>query len=145
MRTDRVRSIAALSGVLFVLGLATACSSSSDSSTNPTVDPLIGTWHVTSYTAPIVGDVIQQGMTVTVTIAEDNSYSLAITGDQVGACTAPATSCSQSGTWSTSGNTITLTQSSTDVTSFTYAISGSTMTWTGSIDGIPVTITMAKG
>lgn len=145
MRTHPVRSIATLSGVLLLLGLATACSSSSDSSTNPQVDPLIGTWHVTSYSAVGVGDVIQQGMTVTATFSANNSYSLAITGDKVGACTLPATSCTQSGTWSTSGNTISLTVDPTDVTTFTYSISGTTMTWTGSIDLVPVTITMTKG
>jgi hypothetical protein len=126
---------------LLLLGLAAACSSKD--STSPAADPWVGTWHVTSFIVPGLGDVIANGMTLTGTLNNDGTYSLAYANDQVGACN-NSSSCTRTGNYSHSGNTIIIDSGTADATTFNYTISGSTMTWTGTIDGTPVTITMVK-
>jgi hypothetical protein len=72
----------------------------------------------------------------------EGTYDIAFVNDQVGECN-PGPNCTQSGDWTATASTISL-EDGVDVTTFTYSRSGNNMTWTGAIDGNPVTIVMAK-
>ncbi len=141
MPSRRARAFVTHSSALLLLSLAAACSSKDSSS--PGADPWVGTWHVTSFVITGLGDVIAGGMTLTGTLNSNGTYSFAYTNDVIGACSS-GTSCTRTGNYSHSGNTLTIDSGTADAVTFNYAISGSTMTWTGTIDGTPVTITLAK-
>ncbi len=142
MQSRRARALFTHSSALLLLSLAAACSSNDSSS--PGADPWVGTWHATSFVIAGVGDVIAGGMTITVTLNSNGTYSLHFTNDAVGACSTPGSDCTQTGNYSHSGNMITIDAGTADAVTFNYTISGSTMTWTGNIDGNNVTITLTK-
>ena len=127
---------------VFLLPILVSCSSD-DEPTGNNANPLVGTWHVTSFQA-LGSDFVQEGMSLTFTINEGGTYSLAVTGDAVGACDT-GTSCTNTGTWSSTTTTFTLDPGTQDAVTFNYSISGNTMTWTGSIDGNAATIVSTRG
>ncbi len=128
---------------LLLFGLATACSSSSDSSA-PAVDPLVATWNATSFNVNGV-DQINAGMHVTLTLTNANTYTLHFENDLITACSNTlGETCDQTGSYSTSGSSLTIDPGTSDSATFTYAISGNTMTWSGSINSTPVTVTFSK-
>ena len=103
---------------------------------------IVGTWNATHITAQGT-NLVQLGMGATATFNSPNTYSFSITGDLAGIC-APATSCTQTGTWAATATQLTLTPSVGDPLSFSYSIIGSTMTWTGTLAGIAATVTLVK-
>lgn len=105
-------------------------------------DAYVGTWTVTSFEAQGM-DFIAEGMTLQATLTT-STYSFTVTGDQVGVCGGTATSCTTNGDISATSSQITIDAGDPDAIAFNYTVSGSTMTWTGSIDGIPATITLSK-
>src|SRR5262245_57262019 len=102
--TMRMRALLTSLCAAAVVSVAAGCSDDED--TNPTVNPLVGTWNATSVMTPS-GDVVSNGMGMTVVVGSSGSISLAITGDQMGLC-APGPDCTVTGTWTSTDNTITI-------------------------------------
>lgn len=130
-----------------VLALAlpiTACSD--DGTSSKPGNPLVATWNVTSFQNTSTGEeYVAQGLTLSITFRKDGTYSLVFANDVIDACDGAA-SCTIQGTYTTSGTTLSLTDSSTppETTQLTYQITGSTMTWNGDIDGTVVQIHLQK-
>jgi hypothetical protein len=122
-----------LAGVLILSG----CSD------DPVTDPLVGLWNVTSFSA-LGSDFIADGMSLHVLLTAADTYTLDVIGDLVGICGESETDCSSTGAYTSTTAQITLDPDTEDVTTFDYTIQGSTMTWTGDIDGNPVTIAMSR-
>ena len=118
--------------------LAATLSACGDDDPTGVASDLVGTWQVTSFQAIGFPDFIAAGMAVTVTLT-DTDYALVITNAQADLCDGAA-NCTNTGTYSATSSQITLDPGTPDAITFSYTISGSTMTWTGSIEGIPVTI-----
>ena len=121
--------------------LTGACSDDDDDTTGPGNTAVVGTWETTSFTANDT-DFIANGMTLTATFDGDGTYTFDVTNDQVGICGGVVTDCSSSGDYTASASTVTIDAGSVDAVTFDYDIDGTTMTWTGEIDGIPATITL---
>jgi len=123
--------------------LATGCS---DDSPAPIPSPLVGTWDATSISA-FGQNLIDQGMTLTVTFASNGNFTIEVTGDLTGQCD-PGPDCTVGGTYTTTTTQVTL-DPSTDPTAadqllFNYFIQGTSLMLTGSIQNIPVSVTLAK-
>lgn len=134
------RSIRGLAAV----GLLATLAACGDDNGDPTglVDDLQGTWQVTRFQGAGFPDFIAGGMTLTVTLAE-TTYSLFVTNDLADICLG-LNDCSTTGTYSATGSQITLDPGTADAITFNYTIQGNSMTWTGSIEGLPVTIEATK-
>lgn len=129
-----------LLALTLLLPLAVSCSG--DDATGPSSDPLVGTWQVTSFQALGI-DVIQQGMTMKLTLSASKSYTIVITNDAIGSCE-NATTCTDTGIFSSTSTQITMDPGTTNEITFSYVINGSTMTFTGNIDDVPVTVVLQK-
>ena len=134
IRTWKLLAFAAL------FSMAAACSDSE--TTGPAEEQLVGTWDVTSFQAFGV-DAIQQGMSMELTLTAGKTYTIVITDDFLGTCD-PETSCTESGSYSSTSTQITMDPGTEDEVTFNYSISGSTMTFTGNIEGIPVTMILRR-
>jgi len=133
------RSITGRTRAALAIGLlAATLSACGDDDPTGVVGDLVGTWQVTRFQAVGLPDFISAGMTLTLALTE-NEYTLTVTNDQAGICEG-LSDCADSGTYSATSTQITLDPGTVDAITFSYSISGSTMTWTGSIEGIPVTI-----
>jgi hypothetical protein len=132
----------AVSGALVLLLPAlVSCSSDDDDPAGPG-DPILGTWNATSFQAG-TDDFIAQGMDLSIALSADDTYTLTVANDLIGACE-PDLSCSQTGSYAATSTQLTIDPGTADAVSFSYAIQGNTMTLTGSIDGIPVTIVLTR-
>jgi hypothetical protein len=123
-----------------LLPLAASCSDSE--TTGPAADPLVGTWDVTSFQAFGV-DFIEQGMTMRITLTASKTYTVVVTDDALGTCET-ATDCTETGSYSSTSTQITIDPGLEDEVTFNYSIQGTTMTFTGDIDGTPVTIILQR-
>ena len=88
-------------------------------------------------------DVIAQGMTLTITLTATGTYTLVVTADLIGSCD-PGPNCTQTGAYTSTATTITVDPGTVDEVTLNYTIQGTTLTLTGSIDAIPVTIVFTK-
>jgi len=138
-RRSAWRALLCVPLAMAVAPLATGCSD--DEPTTPPA-PIVGTWNATSISA-IGQDFIAQGMTLTATFATNGSYTVAVTGDLIGACN-PGPDCTASGTYSSTATQVTLDPGTADAVTFNYLVSGTTLMLTGSIEAIPVTIMLSK-
>ena len=136
------------STILFALVAFAAALSACSDDDNPAgpggnQDAYVGTWTATSFV--IAGmDLIDLGMGVQATLTT-STYSLTVTDDVVGICDqAGSSDCTESGTLSGSGSQVTFDPGTQDQAVFDYTIVGSNMTFTGEIDGEPVSITFHK-
>jgi hypothetical protein len=120
-----------------LLGALAAGCSSDDDGTEPT-SQLVGTWNAISFQG-LGQDFVAQGMTFRLTLTSSGTYTLVITNDLIGSCD-PGPDCSQTGTYSATATQFTLDPGTIDSVTFSYAIQGNTMTFTGSIDGNAVSI-----
>ena len=126
--------------VTVLLPLAIACSD--NDATGPSSDGLVATWQATSF--QVLGfDAIQQGMGARLTLTAARTYTFLITNDITDACEG-ATTCTDTGAYSSTSTQITLDPGTPDAITFNYAIQGSTLTLTGDIEGIPVTMVLQK-
>jgi hypothetical protein len=103
---------------------------------------LFASWNATSFMAQGT-DYIAGGMVLVMTFQSGGTYVLDVTNDLIGACD-PGPDCSNTGTFTRSGNQLTLDPGSADEVTFVYAISGKTLTLTGSIGGISAAIVLEK-
>jgi Lipocalin-like domain len=131
MRTGLRSMRAALAVALMVL-VYQACGGTTD----PTPTSLVGSWVATSLTAPSQpqwGDAVtNDGLSVHLAFTSGGSYTYSVSGDNPSdswMCDGSA-SCTYSGTYTTSGSTITFNQGTASEYSATYAFSPGTMTIT---------------
>ena len=132
--------------VPLAVALATLAGGCSDDPPAPLPSLLVGTWDATSISA-FGQDLIAQGMTLSVTFASNGNFTIEVTGDLTGQCD-PGPDCTLTGTYTSTPTTVTV-DPNTDPTAadqltFNYFIQGVTLMLTGSIQGIPVSITATK-
>ena len=130
-----IRSFALLSCAVVLIPLTSACDDGED--TIPT-SGLSGSWEATSFVAQ-QGNLLDQGMGMDVELTNSSTYNLTITGDRAGLCN-PGPDCTRTGNFSADQQTITL-DPGPDGLTFTWVRTGETMTWTGTVGGVPATIT----
>jgi len=134
------RSITTLALVACLLPIS-ACG---DSDTNgPGKDPLLGTWQATRFFGEGT-DVIAEGMTLRLTLTATDTYTLVVTDDMVGICESLGTDCTESGPASHTETSVTIDAGTSEPATFTYEIQGNTMTWSGSVDGGPVSVSFDR-
>lgn len=131
----RLLALCAQLCVVGIVPLAAGCSD--DDETTPT-SGLVGTWNATSFTATGLGDLIAQGMTLEIELTNSGTYTMTVTGDVAEFCDTGA-DCTQSGSYTATQTTITI-DPGPDAVTLTWVRNGDTMTWTGAIDAIPVTV-----
>jgi hypothetical protein len=131
------RSIRATPAVALMALAYLACGdNSSGPNTKVTPTTVVGSWAATSLTAPTQpqwGDAVQDdGLSVHLTLTSGGGYTFTVSNDfpaDPWICSGTA-SCSFSGTYTTTGNTITFDEGTADEVSATYAFSPGTVTIT---------------
>ncbi len=138
--TPRLGTFLALATALV---FATGCGD--DNGTGPgNTDPVVATWQVSSFSDGTT-DFITAGMSMKITLSSSDTYSFMVTNDQVGTCSGNiGSNCTSNGPYTHTSSQLTIDSGTQDAVTFNYTINGSTMTWTGTIDTTPVTITMTK-
>ena len=129
-----------LMAMALLLPLAISCSD--NDSTGPDAGQLVGTWDVTSFQAFGI-DIIQQGTTMELTLTASETYTIVITDDFLGTCD-PEPTCTETGSYSSTSTQITLDPNTEDEVTFNYSINGTTMTFTGNIEGTQVTMILRR-
>lgn len=140
MMHERFRPCATSFALAAILVVATACG---DDPTEPGDETVIGVWQATSFNV-LGSNLIELGMTVEVDFDADGTYMITVTNDQLGLCPDDEPDCTQDGDYTSSEGSVTLDPGEEDETTFQYAISGSTMTLTGSIEGFPVSASFTR-
>jgi len=143
MRQSKSRIVSAV-----VLSLAVGWGVAGCSSDDPT-DPgagagsaVVGSWRASSFIAD-GNDLIAAGMSFVFTFDASGGYVTDIKNDQGGLCEV-GSDCLDTGDYTATATTITLDPGTTDAVVLNYTISGTTMTVTATIDGMPVTVTLNK-
>lgn len=136
MRAHHLGSAAGLATLLTVAPFLAACGGDDDGPTTLTEETIVGTWNVTSLTAPSQpswGDAVSDdGLTVTVVFAAGGTYTFTVANDWPAdpwICSGTA-SCGWSGTYSLSGNTLLFDEGTSDEVAVTYSLSGDNLTFT---------------
>ena len=127
-------------GLLALLALA-ACSDD-DGGTGPAASALHGTWNSTSLVANGM-DAANLGMAMSFTFNSNDTYSFSVTQDELDLC-GGATDCSDSGTYSATGTTLTFDPGSSDATTLSWSVSGDTLSVTGMVDGVNLSFTFVR-
>lgn len=107
---------------------------------------VVGTWTVTSFQA-LGTDGIADGMSMSATFSQVGTFVLIVNDDTLGLCDGQGTiNCNIGGDYTSTATQLTLEidNEDEDTLVFAYVIQGSTMTWTGAIDSIPVTVTLQR-
>lgn len=140
MHTPRALLLAGLCVSATVAPAISGCGSD-EGGTGPS-SPLHASWNATSFVGQNT-DLIANGMTVVMTLAPAGTYTFEFTNDLIGACT-PGPDCTETGAYSYTSTLLTIDPGTPDETVFSYSIMGTTLTLTGTIEAIPVTITFEK-
>lgn len=136
----RTRHIPAALALIAAMALA-ACGDDDPSGPEATI---IGEWDITGFVA-LGTDFIALGMDMDATLTEAGTFSIGVTNDQAEICEGEiGDSCSIDGDFTYTATTITINPGEEGEGTFDYTVSTSSMTWTGDIDGTPVTITFAR-
>lgn len=132
--------------LVVTLGLATvlfpAVSACGSDGGNGPGDALLASWNATSFVVQGT-DAIADGMSLVMTFESGGTYTLEFTNDQIGACS-PGPDCIQTGTLDYTGTEFTFDAGTVDEVTLNYSIQGTTLTLTGSIEGIPVTVVLTR-
>lgn len=140
LRTLRLSTAIALTTAL--TGLA-ACGD--DPASPGDQDPILATWNVTSFGTGEV-DLIDDGMTLVITLGSDGMYTFQVTNDQADICGGVGgENCTTTGSFAHTATTVTINDDDPDDdTTFNYVVQGNTMTWTGTIGADPVVLTFTR-
>ena len=141
MRTPRSLLLAGFCVTATLAPALSGCGSDGGGGTGPNT-ALHASWNATSFVGQNT-DFIALGMTLVMTLAPAGTYTFDFTNDMINACN-PGPDCTQTGTYSSTATTVTFDPGTADQTVFNYTIVGTTLTVTGTIDLIPVTITLEK-
>ena len=140
MRTSRSLLLAGFSAVTLLASTVTACGDGKGG-TGPNA-ALYATWNATSFMA-LGSDFIADGMGLVLTLDAAGTYTIDFTNDMIGACN-PGPDCSVSGDFSANASRVTIDPGTADEVVFNYSIVGTSMTFTGNLDGNQVTITFER-
>ena len=122
-----------------ILAAGPACSDDDPTGNDATI---VGSWTATSFQA-LGMDFIADGMTVDATLTDAGTYTLEVTGDLVGVCEG-SPECERDGSYTSTSSQITLDPGLETEVTFGYTVTTATMTWSGTIEGFPVTITFDR-
>lgn len=144
MRYPRAsRKAAALVLALVALPLLPGCGDDGGPANGDT-SALVGTWSATSFTIAGLGDILDgTGVSITLVFTQD-TYSLQVSGDDLGTLCGSETSCTESGSYTRSGNRLTFDPGTQDEIDFAFSLSGDTLTLNGNIEGSAVAITVQR-
>jgi hypothetical protein len=117
-----------------------ACSSDDNSVNNPSTPTLTGTWKLNTYALKTMG-VTTQTVTPTTEMKMTFNADSTCTGDLISFL---GSDVSGSGTYSVSGNNMTITSSGSKETNYTFIMTGNnlTMTESGSMGGFSMSVDM---
>jgi len=135
-----------LGAFITLMAIVTLAGCGDDSPSGPGADAILGSWEVTSFVQGGV-DLVNGGMGLTIGLNSGGSYLIEVTNDQIEICAgAPGQNCQVSGSFAYTSTTVTIDDDQpADAVTFTYAISGGNfMTWTGTVGGFAVEITMQR-
>jgi hypothetical protein len=104
---------------------------------------LVGTWNATALVVDGF-DYVTEGMTLSFTFSSSGDYSYTVTNDGLEFCDIGVPNCSDSGNFDTAGSQITFDPGTTDEETFSYSISGGTLTVNATIDGSVFSFTFQK-
>jgi hypothetical protein len=141
MRALREVRRAASGALVVLLPVLVSCSSDDDDPAGLS-DPLVGTWNATSFVAG-TDDVIALGMDLSIAFSAADTYTLTVTNDLIEARDGAA-DCTQTGSYAATSTQLTIDPGTVDSITFGYTIQGNTLTLTGSMDGIPVTVVLTR-
>ncbi|MGD8869647.1 MAG: lipocalin family protein [Gemmatimonadales bacterium] len=128
---------------LIALPLLAGCGDDGGPATSDT-SALVGTWEATSFTIAGLGDILD-GTNVAITLVfTQDTYSLQVSGDDLGTLCGTETTCTESGSYTRSGNTLTFDPGTQNEIDFALSLSGDTLTMNGSIDASSVMITAQR-
>ena len=134
MRARRASKVVALAAAL-TLPLFVGCGDDEEP-TNGNGDTIVGIWAATSLTVvgqPQWGDGVQDdGLVITISFNSSGGYSISVGNEDPAdpwICDDTA-SCTYTGSYTTSGNTLVFDEGTTDEESATYSLSGNTLTIT---------------
>lgn len=82
-------------------------------------------------------------MGVTLTLSDSGSYTVQIEDDLVDLCD-PGPDCTLEGPYTSSDATVVLSPGTDDEQEFAYVINGSTMVWSGTVNGIATSFTFER-
>jgi hypothetical protein len=109
-----------------------------ESTTEPVPTALLGSWVAISMMAG-TQDLAVQGMNLSVHFSADGEYSYLISDDLLGMCEA-GPDCNGWGEFSATATRLILDPGTSEAQSFAYSISGDTLTLTGSVQGVAVSL-----
>ena len=136
-----MKSLKSIHYLIITLLVSIVISVGCDTSESTNEGALAGTWQLTSMSVSYMGQTIpippEEMEQTTITINEDGTFS-AYGVDEYG------DSYTDSGTWSTNGNQLTVVSPTDGTMTFEYTLSGNTLTLTEDMveEGITITVTM---
>ncbi len=140
MRAHRSSRLVTIAVAASTLWLTAACG---DDGPTGSSNPLVGTWNATSFIFDGF-DIIDAGATASLTFAADGTSSFTVTGDTNMIFCEGTADCVETDTWVSTSTTVTLDPGGVDEVTVTYSISGSTLTFSGTVDGIAISGTFTK-
>jgi hypothetical protein len=130
-----------LSVTPFILG----CGSDEEGNggTGPEVSDFVGDWNATSFVVDKT-DLVADGTSIIFSFTA-TTYSFVIANDANGVlCDSGPTSCGESGDLSSTETTFTFDPGTNDEVTFSYNVTGDTMTVSGAVDGTAISATFQK-
>jgi len=130
---------------LSVAPLLLGCSSDDEGNggTGPNASDFVGTWNATDFVADGT-DLVAAGVTIAFTFTE-TTYAFAVTNDTNSVlCDPGVTTCGEGGSLASTETTITFDPGSSDQVTFTYNVTGTVMTVSGTVDGTVITATFQE-
>ncbi len=101
---------------------------------------IVGNWQTTAFVVDGT-DVHVQGMGLAITFTVESEYFSTFTNDVAGFCET-GTSCSDDGEFSATATSLTLDPGTPDAVTLSYAVSGNTLTLSGTFYGSNVALTL---
>ncbi len=142
MKRNLSGRLPALIVAMMVLPFLAACGDD-DGPTDGNVSALVGTWSALSFTAD-GEDLIDAGYTISFSFNSGGGYSISVAGDLDQIFCDSGTSCTITGTYSSTGSTITFDPGDVDSVVASYSISGDTMTMTATDAGTTIVAVFEK-
>lgn len=123
--------------------LLTAVAACSDDDPTGTEASIVGTWQAASFEA-LGTDFVAAGMELELTLTDAGTYMIDVTNDLIGVCPDEEPDCVQQGAYTSTDTQVTIDPGLEDEVTFTYTVTGTTLTLNGAINETPVTATFMR-